>query len=139
MFPLLLTAFLVVPLLEIYLLIKVGGVIGAPYTILLVIITAILGAWLLRMQGLATLSRAQSQLDRGVLPAREVAEGLLLFFCGALLLTPGFFTDAIGFLLLIPALRRFVAAALLERLRQRLGSKGHTFEAEYHIEEDEFK
>jgi UPF0716 protein FxsA len=139
LFPVLLTAFLVVPLLEIYLLIKVGGVIGAAYTILLVIATAILGAWLLRIQGLATLTRAQAQLQRGTLPAREAVEGLLLFLSGALLLTPGFFTDTAGFLLLIPALRRLVAAALLERLRRQLRTTGHTIEADYRIEDDDKK
>ena len=98
--------FLTIPLVEIYLLIKVGGVIGAPMTIFLVVFTAVLGAWLLRIQGFSTLRRIQLTLNQGGLPAVELLEGALLLVAGALLLTPGFFTDAIGFACLVPVLRR---------------------------------
>ena len=93
-FTALLLVFLTVPLIEIYLLIKVGGVIGAWPTVLLVVLTAVVGAFLIRL--------------RGEVPAIEMLEGAVLVICGALLLTPGFFTDTLGFLLLIPGLRRWL-------------------------------
>jgi len=109
----LLLLFIAVPIIEIYLLIKVGSVIGAGATILAIIGTAILGAFLLKSQGISTLNRVQSTLQQGQVPAIEMMEGLILLICGALLLTPGFFTDALGFLALIPAVRQsFVIWAL---------------------------
>jgi UPF0716 protein FxsA len=105
MFPLILVLFLAVPIVEIYLLIQVGQVIGAGWTILLVVLTAVIGVWLLRIQGLSTLTRAQQKLQANEMPAREILEGMALVVAGALLLTPGFFTDAIGFLLLFPPTR----------------------------------
>ncbi|MDH3279886.1 MAG: FxsA family protein [Gammaproteobacteria bacterium] len=98
--------FLVVPLAEIYVLIQVGGAIGALWTISLVVATAALGAVLVRAQGFATLGRMRSQRAAGEVPAMAVLEGVLLFLAGALLMTPGFFTDAIGFGFLVPPLRR---------------------------------
>jgi UPF0716 protein FxsA len=80
-------------------------VIGAGWTILLVVLTAVIGVWLLRIQGLSTLTRAQQKLQANELPAREILEGMALVIAGAFLLTPGFFTDAIGFLLLFPPTR----------------------------------
>jgi UPF0716 protein FxsA len=105
MFPFILVLFLAVPIVEIYLLIQVGQVIGAGWTILLVVLTAVIGVWLLRIQGLSTLTRAQQKLQANEIPAREILEGMALVVAGALLLTPGFFTDAIGFLLLFPPTR----------------------------------
>lgn len=104
-----------VPLFEIYLLISMGRVIGAGATILIVIVTAVLGAWLLRLQGLGTLARVQAASQAGQLPAVELVEGLILLVAGALLLTPGFFTDVFGFLSLVPAIRRRLAKGLLAR------------------------
>lgn len=103
---LLLVAFIGVPLLEIALFIKVGGLIGLGPTLALVILTAVIGAWMLRRQGISVLMRAQRQLAEGTLPVAEVFEGLCLVLAGALLLTPGFFTDAIGAFLLMPAVRQ---------------------------------
>ncbi|MDZ7751661.1 MAG: FxsA family protein [Gammaproteobacteria bacterium] len=117
-------AFLLIPLLEIYLLIRVGSVIGAWPTILAVVGTAALGAYLVRTQGLATLRRAQASLDAGQAPAFEVFEGTLLLIAGALLLTPGFFTDAVGFLFLTPALRRRLFATIASRITVRQGGPG---------------
>ena len=114
-FPLLLVLLIAIPLAELWLLIQVGGWIGALPTIGLVVATAILGAFLLRQQGLSTLNRAQHSMQRGEPPALEMLEGLLLFFAAALLLTPGFFTDAIGFLLVLPPVRRHLVLALLAR------------------------
>jgi UPF0716 protein FxsA len=107
--------FLAIPIVEIYLLIKVGSVIGAPWTIFLVVFTAVLGAWLLRIQGFSTLRRIQQTLNQGGLPAVEMLEGAVLLMAGALLLTPGFFTDAIGFACLVPPLRRALIVRILSR------------------------
>ncbi len=107
--------FLLVPLIEIYLLIKVGGIIGALPTVFLVVFTAVLGALLLRHQGLYTYARVQQSMARGELPAMPMLEGMVLLVCGALLLTPGFFTDTIGFLGLIPPLRKWLILKVLER------------------------
>lgn len=105
-FPVLLAAFIVVPIVEIWLLLRVGAVIGGGATILIVIGTAILGAWLVRQQGFATLQAVQKQMNAGRVPAMEMAEGLALLIAGAVLLTPGFVTDALGFALLTPPIRR---------------------------------
>ena len=102
---LILALFIGIPLIEIYLFIQVGGAIGVWSTIGLVILTAFIGTALLRQQGLATLARAQSELDRQQLPVRELFDGVCLLVGGLLLLTPGFLTDALGFALLIPPLR----------------------------------
>jgi len=106
--------FLIVPFVEIYVLLKVGGVIGAFPTIFLVVFTAALGAWLLRRQGFATWQRFQASLNQGMIPAYEMIEGPILLVGGALLLTPGFFTDAMGFACLIPTLRRKIAQYIIE-------------------------
>jgi UPF0716 protein FxsA len=107
--------FLVVPIVEIYLLIQVGSIIGAIPTILLIIATALIGAALLRQQGLATLSRFQNNLSSGTLPAQEMIEGILLAVGGALLMTPGFVTDAMGFFCLIPITRKILAHYIMKR------------------------
>ena len=114
-----LVVFFLTPIAEMYLLIEVGGYIGAWPTIGLVMITAVIGVGLLRMQGLATLTRGLSRLNRGELPAQEMVEGLLLAVAGALLLTPGFVTDAVGFALLVPRSRMLLAAKLLTRVTIR--------------------
>jgi len=114
-FPLLVTFFLVVPIIEIYLLIKVGGVIGVLPTIALVVLTAVLGAALLRSQGMQTYNRFNQALAEGRAPAAEILEGVALLIGGALLLTPGFFTDAIGFVCLLPFSRKGVIQYLIKR------------------------
>jgi UPF0716 protein FxsA len=106
MFRSLFLLFLLIPLIEIYFLIQVGEVIGAGWTIFLVVATAVIGAGLLRMQGLSTLQRAQASMAQGQLPATAMFEGVALLLSGALLLTPGFFTDTIGFALLVPPIRQ---------------------------------
>lgn len=145
-FQLLFLVFLLVPIIEIYLLIKVGGLIGAFPTVFLVVFTAVLGAVLLRRQGFYTLSRVRRTLEDGGLPAVPMIEGVFLIIAGALLLTPGFFTDAVGFALLVPPLRRALAQAVIERgvlgatraHRRPPGARpGHrTIEGEYHREDD---
>lgn len=98
--------FIVVPLVELYLIIEVGSHIGALWTVLIVIMTAVIGVQLLRIQGFNTLSRAQQSMAQGSMPAMEMMEGIVLAVGGALLITPGFITDTLGFLCLIPATRR---------------------------------
>ncbi len=100
--------FVVLPIIEIWILIRVGGVIGTAPTIALILFTAVLGAVLLRMQGRMTLAQAQSKLAQGSMPIEELVAGLFLAVGGALLLTPGFLTDAIGFSCLIPGLRKVI-------------------------------
>lgn len=108
--------FIAMPILEMVILIQVGSVIGAWYTIALVLLTAIIGVNLLKRQGLSTLMRAQSKAQQGALPVSEIGEGLLLAVAGALLLTPGFVTDAIGFSLLTPGIREILAKLVASRM-----------------------
>jgi len=105
---------LIVPFAEIYLLLEVGSIIGALPTIFLVVFTAVLGAWLLRQQGFSTFQKFQASLAQGEIPAYEMIEGPIILLGGALLLTPGFITDLLGFVCLIPALRKKVAQFVLE-------------------------
>ena len=106
--------FLIVPFIEIYLLLQLGGIVGILPTVLLVVFTAVLGAWLLRQQGFSTWQRLQTNLAQGKVPAYEMIEGPILLVGGALLLTPGFFTDALGFACLIPQVRRKFAKYVIE-------------------------
>src|SRR3546814_9351477 len=101
----LLLVFLAVPVIEIALFIQVGGLIGLGPTLLAVLITAIAGTALVRAQGLKTLQTARAALDRGDSPAPQLFDGVCILFGGLLLLTPGFFTDAVGLLLLLPPVR----------------------------------
>jgi len=94
----------------------VGSAIGIVPTVLLCIFTAALGAALIRIQGLQTLMRVQQKLEQREVPAVELVGGLILLVAGALLLTPGFFTDTIGFLCLIPKLREAIARRVVLRL-----------------------
>ena len=105
--PLLLILFFIgVPILEIAVFIKAGDILGFWPTLAAVVVTAIVGTALLRAQGLAALGRARQQIDQGRVPLDEVFTGVCLLVGGALLLTPGFITDTVGFLLLIPPVRR---------------------------------
>lgn len=102
----LLLLFVAVPIIEIALFIKVGGWIGLWPTLAIVVATAIIGTLLLRHQGTAVLRQLQESLDRGTNPVDPIAHGALILVAAVLLLTPGFFTDTVGFLLLVPSLRR---------------------------------
>ena len=107
--------FIVVPLVELYLIIEVGGLIGALWTVLLVVLTAVIGVTLLRIQGFNTLNRARQNMEMGTMPAMEMMEGMVLAMGGALLITPGFITDALGFMCLIPATRRAMIRYIARR------------------------
>jgi UPF0716 protein FxsA len=107
--------FIVIPLIELYFIIVVGEMIGAFWTVMLVIATAILGVNLLRMQGMSTLGRAQRSMSQGQIPAQEMMEGVALAVAGVLLITPGFITDTIGFLLLFPVTRQLLIRGMMSR------------------------
>ena len=111
--PILLLIFIGIPLIEIYLLIEVGGAIGAFPTVLAVVFTAVLGITLIRIQGFSTLQKAQKSMAQGVTPAMEIFEGMMLLVAALCLLMPGFFTDSIGFLLLVPPFRSFLAKLII--------------------------
>ena len=98
-------AFLLVPLIEIGLFIQIGGAIGLGWTLLIVVITAVIGTMLVRAQGLQALGQVKSSFNEMRDPSEALAHGAMILFSGALLLTPGFFTDAVGFTLLIPGVR----------------------------------
>lgn len=132
--------FLTIPFLEIYFLLKIGSIIGVFPTVLMVVFTAVLGAWLLRRQGLSTLQRFQNSLAQGQVPALEMIEGAILLVGGALLLTPGFFTDAIGFACLIPFTRNKMATFIIEKHLIQAGSPfGQKQERSSKVIEGEYK
>ena len=121
MFLRLLLLFTVVPLVELYLLIRLGAVIGVVPTLALVIVTGALGASLARWQGLGVIGRISEDLAQGRLPTDALIDGLLILIAGALLLTPGMITDALGFFLLVPPGRSAVRKAIARRLARRAG------------------
>ena len=97
--------FTLIPVVELYLLIKVGTVLGGINTILLVIISGFLGAWLARLEGMNTLVKLRSNLQQGLMPAEELLDAVIIFIAGVVLITPGFITDILGLLLLWPVTR----------------------------------
>src|SRR4051794_14610878 len=119
MLPLILL-FIVVPIAELYVIIKVGDLIGAPLTIALLIADSLLGAWLLKSQGRAVWQRFQATMQAGRVPHREVFDGVLVIFGAAFLITPGFITDIVGVVLLLPPTRALVRAWLARRLARRV-------------------
>lgn len=112
--------FIAVPLAELALLLWIGSRVGILPTVLLIIVTGALGAALARQQGFATWRRFQTALDQGRIPGRELVEGLLILVAGAVLLTPGILTDATGFLILAPPVRRRIAERVERAVRGRL-------------------
>ncbi|MDO6543861.1 FxsA family protein [Photobacterium sanguinicancri] len=117
MFPILMFLFIVVPIVEIALFVQVGGFLGMWPTIGLVLVTAIVGASLVRSQGIATLMSVQGKLAQGELPAQQIVEGVMLAVAGVLLLTPGFMTDFLGMAVLLPAPRAYLAKQLMSRVK----------------------
>ena len=112
--------FIVVPIAELFVIIQVGQLIGVWWTIALLLADAILGSWLMRHQGRTAWRRFNEAMQAGRVPAREVLDGALVIFGGALLLTPGFITDIFGLILLIPPTRALVRAVLVRRLTHRM-------------------
>ena len=115
----LILAFTIIPITEIYLLIEIGSMFGALTAVTLVILTGFLGAFLARMQGLQTLYRIQESLREGRMPSGDLLDALLIVIAGLVLLTPGFLTDSVGFLLLIPATRSFIKYWLQRQIELR--------------------
>lgn len=124
MFLRLLLLFTLLPIIELYLLIRVGSVIGAGSTILIVLGTGVLGAWLARREGLRALNRVQAELNAGRLPAEAMVDGLLILIAGLVLLTPGFLTDAMGFTLLAPPTRAIIRRVLMDAFRKAAAQGG---------------
>lgn len=118
MFPYLILLFTVLPALELVLLIKIGASIGAGNTFSLIILTGILGASLARIQGFSVLRNIQDSLSRGQMPTEEMLDGVMIFVGGIVLLTPGFITDIIGFMLLIPWTRTLIRYGLRQKIQQ---------------------
>ena len=134
------------PILEIALIIQVGQFFGLVPTLALILITAAIGTFLLQREGLATLFRAKQKINSGELPAHEMAEGIMLAFAGALLLTPGFVTDIVGFLLLSRTIRKKLIQQFSGHFQvvgsndgftnaQSSGSRADYIDVEYHREE----
>ncbi len=121
---LLVAALVVVPLVELYLLIQVGQVIGAPLTLVLLLLDSLLGAWLLRREGRRTWTAFRDATARGAVPAAEVADGALVILGGALMLTPGFVTDLVGILCILPPTRRLLRRRLTAYAARRLLQPG---------------
>ena len=119
MFLRLLLLFTIVPLVELFLLVKLGTVVGVGPTVALVIFTGILGAWLARQQGLEVLRRVNEDLSQGRMPTEALMDGVLILIAGAVLLTPGLLTDALGFVLLIPRTRAEVRKIVAARFARR--------------------
>ena len=123
--------FMLVPIIEMWILIEVGGWIGALPTIGLVVLTATLGLSLLKRQGLSTLMSARRKMDEGSIPASELVSGVMIGVGGALLLTPGFVTDTVGFALLMPQARQWLLIKLIDRYRDKI-----VIEGEFHRVDD---
>tara|TARA_B100000676_G_C18080635_1_gene850908 strand:+ start:3048 stop:3521 length:474 start_codon:yes stop_codon:yes gene_type:complete len=137
----LLGLFIVVPLIEVFVFIEVGGVIGAWWTVLLCLVTAFAGAMLVRMQGRAVMASAQEALNQGRMPATEAFDGICILMAGFMLLTPGFFTDAAGFMLLTPPIRSLMRHLLARRVEtfsvnMRAGPGGPVMDGEWETVDD---
>lgn len=151
MFPIILLFFIAVPVIEIALFIQVGGFLGFWTTMSFVLITAFVGASLVRSQGIQTLMTVQQRLHQGELPAQQILEGVLLAVAGVLLLTPGFMTDAMGMIVLLPAPRAMLAKYLMKKVvvqgqfnsgfhhsyHSHRDNDGNTYEGEYERKDDD--
>ncbi|MCP3866078.1 MAG: FxsA family protein [Aestuariibacter sp.] len=144
----LLLLFILMPIAEIALLLQVGDMIGGWNTVGLIIVTAFVGAYLVRQEGLSTLQKAQQKMANNEVPGKEMMEGLMLVIAGVLLVTPGFITDIIGFLFVLPFSRQLMAGQLAKQMtvravqggnqsfyysntQQRPGNEGDPIEGEY--------
>ena len=129
-----------IPVIEIYLFIKIGGHIGAFTTILLIFLTAILGVYYAKYEGLNTLRSGFSQLSQNETPAYEVISGAAIAFAALLLIIPGFATDILGFLLIFPISRKFIFSKFLNKFKKNKNSKNNFVDGEFEdIEDDDVK
>ncbi|UPU35059.1 FxsA family protein [Geomonas paludis] len=115
---------LIVPVVEIYLIIKVGQVIGGVATVAILLLMSLTGAWLIRHQGGRVLTQIRDELSQGRLPAAQLLDGALIFIGGVLLTTPGFFTDFLGIFFLVPSTRRFIKLWLGLWLQNKISRGG---------------
>ncbi len=131
--------FLLIPIIEIYLLIKIGGQIGAITTILLIFITAILGVYYAKYEGLNTLKAGFAQLRRNETPAYEVISGAAIAFAAILLIIPGFATDLLGFLLIFPISRKLILKKFSYKFQTKKNKKNNFIDGEFEdiAEEDD--
>jgi UPF0716 protein FxsA len=114
--------FAVIPLIELGILIKIGSHIGTLNTISLVILTAAIGAYMVRLEGIGVMSRIQQNMQDGQFPAEELINGGMVLVAGALLLTPGVFTDVIGFLMVIPVTRNVIKRVIKQYIEKKISS-----------------
>jgi len=129
---------IIVPILEIYLLIKIGSKIGAITTILLIFTTAIVGVYYAKYEGLNTLKSGLAILSRNETPTYEVLSGTVIAFAAVLLIIPGFFTDVLGFLLIFPTSRKFFLKKIVNKFERKENKKNNFIEGEFEdIEEDD--
>ena len=118
----LLLLFVTVPLVELYLLLQLAEVTGPAATILLVIVTGIIGSWLAKREGMIAWQKFHAALSEGRAPSREIQDGLMIVFAAALLLTPGLLTDVVGFMMLIPAGRELIRKFVLSKMFRGFGT-----------------
>jgi UPF0716 protein FxsA len=122
MFFYLLLLFILIPVVEIAMLIEVGSIIGTGNTIAVILLTAIIGAYMVKLEGLGVMYRIQQNMNQGTFPAEEMINGMMILVAGALLLTPGFFTDAIGFLMVIPVTRNLIKQVTRKIIEKKISS-----------------
>jgi len=122
--PMLLLLFIVVPIVELAIILQVGSSMGVLTTVVLLIAVSVAGAWLVKFQGLGVMRRIAEQLSKGEMPTIELVNGGMILFAGALMLTPGFLTDALGLALLLPPVRAVVRPMLARRFQGRVQSFG---------------
>ena len=143
MFFIFIALFILIPIVEISLFVQIGGFIGAFYTILLTFLTAIIGVLLVRQQGISTFHKLSAQLQNLETPVQTLFEGIVIFISGILLITPGFFTDALGFFGLVPVTRiifiKIVASYILSRYGVKQKTNDKIFEGEFVELDDEDK
>ena len=143
MFFIFIAIFILIPIIEISLFIEIGSIIGSFYTIILIFLTAIVGVFFVRQQGMSTFQKLASQLQNLETPVQTVFEGLVILISGILLITPGFFSDSLGFLGLIPITRvifiKLVASYILSRYGVKQNHEDHTLEGDYVELDDEDK
>jgi UPF0716 protein FxsA len=117
---LLLLVFLVIPIVELYVMVQVGGMIGVLATIGLLLLFSVTGVWLVKFEGVGVWMRFRRQVEQGVLPTTELIDGFLILLAGALLIVPGFVSDVVGLLLLVPPVRALARRLIAHRYRSRL-------------------
>ena len=122
MFSKLFIVFALIPVIELTLLIKIGTIIGTLNTVILVIFTALVGAYLVKMEGISVVTRFQNNLSTGKFPADEIFDGAMILVAGALLVTPGVMTDVVGFSLVLPASRKVIKNFLKIYIQKRISS-----------------